>query len=85
MVGFFLLLLFVCLFLVTYNEKGLGNSLVVQWLGLHTSTAGARVQSLVRELRSHKPCSAAKGEKKGLKLYRDNAFDFGHVKMFFDF
>ena len=29
-----------------------GNSLVVQWLELGTLTAGGRVQSLVRELRS---------------------------------
>ena len=32
----------------------LGNSLAVQWLGLSTFTAVARVQSVVRELRSHK-------------------------------
>ena len=31
-----------------------GNSLAVQWLGLHDLTAMAWVQSLVRELRSHK-------------------------------
>ena len=31
-----------------------GNSLVVQWLGLHDLAAMAWVQSLVRELRSHK-------------------------------
>ena len=31
-----------------------GNSLAVQWLGLHELTAMAWVQSLVRELRSHK-------------------------------
>ena len=37
-----------------------GNSLVVQWLGLRAFTAVAQVQSLVGELRSHKPCSAAK-------------------------
>ena len=32
-----------------------GSSLVVQWLGLSAFTAGAQVQSLVREMRSHKP------------------------------
>ena len=32
-----------------------GNTLAVQCLGLSTSTAVARVQSLTRELRSHKP------------------------------
>ena len=46
----------------------LGNSLAVQWLGLHTLTAEGRgsipgVQSLVWELKSHKPCGAAKKEK----------------------
>ena len=37
-----------------------GNSLAVQWLGLGAFTAGVRVQSLVEELRSRKPCGAAK-------------------------
>ena len=37
-----------------------GNSLTVQWLGLHTSTAGARVPSLVGELRSLKVHGPAK-------------------------
>ena len=39
-----------------------GNSLVVQWLGLGTFTAVGRVQSLVGELRSCKPCSVAKNK-----------------------
>ena len=30
---------------------------MVQWLGLPVSTAGAQVQSLVQELRSHKLCN----------------------------
>ena len=34
-------------------DKG-GNSLAVQWLGPHASTAGAQVLSLVKELGSHK-------------------------------
>ena len=34
----------------------LGNSLAVQWLGLGAIIAGARVQSLVEELRLCKPC-----------------------------
>ena len=34
--------------------RTLGNSLAVQWLGLTAFSAVARVQSLVRELRSHK-------------------------------
>ena len=31
------------------------NCLAVQWLGLGAFTAGAQVQSLVRDLRSHRP------------------------------
>ena len=45
----------------------LGNSLVVQWLGLGTFIAGAQVQSLVGELRSHKSCGVAKKGKKEKK------------------
>ena len=41
-----------------------GNSLVVQWLGLWTFTATAWVQSLVRELRSHKLHGVAKKKRK---------------------
>ena len=37
-----------------------GNSLAVQWLGLSPFNTGARVQSLVRELRSHKLLGIAK-------------------------
>ena len=37
-----------------------GNSLAVQGLGLGAFTAVARVQSLVREIRSRKPCGMAK-------------------------
>ena len=40
-----------------------GNSMAVQWLGLSTFTAGTRVQSPVRELRSRKPCGLAKTNK----------------------
>ena len=42
----------------------IGNSLAVQWLGLGTFTAVARVQSLVGELRSHKPCHGPKNKQK---------------------
>ena len=38
----------------------LGNSLAVQWLRLCTSTAGAQVWYLIRELRSHMPHRVAK-------------------------
>ena len=37
---------------------------MVQWLGLGAFTAGAQVQSLIRELRSHKLGSVAKKKKK---------------------
>ena len=37
---------------------------MVQWLGLGTFTIGAQVRSLIRELRSPKPCSMAKKKKK---------------------
>ena len=40
------------------------NSLVVQWSGLDAFTPVAWVQFLIRVLRSHKPCSTAKKEKK---------------------
>ena len=40
-----------------------GHSLAVQWLGLGAFTAGARVQSLVGELRSRKPHDVAKKKK----------------------
>ena len=41
-----------------------GISLVVQWLGLGAFTDVVQVQSLVRELRSHKLHSMAKKKKK---------------------
>ena len=43
------------------------NSLAVQWLALRAFTARAQVQSPVRELRSHRPCDAAKREGKKKK------------------
>ena len=39
------------------------NSLVGQWLGLHAFNPGAKVRSLVRELRSYKPSGMAKKKK----------------------
>ena len=50
------------------KNSEVGNSLVVQWLGLGTFTARAQVRSLVRELKSCKPCSAAKKKKKKKKF-----------------
>ena len=47
-----------------HKKRELGSSLAVQWLGLGAFTAGARVQSLVRELGSRKPRSMAKRKKK---------------------
>ena len=44
----------------TNNQIFYGTSLAVQWLGLSTSTAGAWVQSLLRELRFCKPCGGHK-------------------------
>ena len=49
----------------------MGNSLVVQWLGLGAPTARARVRSLVGELRSYKPHGEAKKTTKKRKPRRD--------------
>ena len=46
----------------TWREGG--HSLVVQWLGLGVFTAGAWVQSLVRELGSYKVSGVAKKKRK---------------------
>lgn len=43
----------------------------VQWLRFHDSTAGAQVQSLVEELRSHIPCSEVKLKNKTKLLYEN--------------
>jgi len=40
------------------KKKKVGSSLVAQWLELRATTT--RVRSLVRELRSHMPCSVAR-------------------------
>ena len=45
------------------NPEVLGKSLAIQWLGLEAFTAGAQVQSLVRELRSCKLQGAVKYNK----------------------
>lgn len=42
------------------------TSLAVQWLALHTSTAGGMVRSFVGELESHMPCGVAQKKKKAL-------------------
>ena len=46
-----------------YKNNEAGTSLVVQGLRLRASTAGAWVQSLVGELRSHMLCGSAKTNK----------------------
>ena len=64
-----------------------GNSLVVQWLGLHASTTGAQVWSLVRELGSCKPLNMAKGKKsnwKNIYIYKIIVSEksLGYVQLF---
>ena len=44
------------------------NSLAVQWLGLSPFPAGALVRSLIRELRSHKPCGVTQKTKQKVEL-----------------
>ena len=45
-------------------DEWMGNSLMVQSLGLHTFTAKAQVRSLVEELRAYKLFGVAKKKKK---------------------
>ena len=49
-----------------------GDPLLVQWLGLGVFTAVARVQPLVRELRSHKPAMWQKKKKKERERERED-------------
>ena len=46
------------------ENRYIETSLVVQWLRLQASNAGARVQSQVMELRSYMPSGVAKKKKK---------------------
>ena len=48
---------------ISFLKFKIGNSLVVLWLGFGAFTALAWVQSLVRELRSHKLSSMTKKKK----------------------
>ena len=50
------------------KKKKKKNSLEFEWLGLHASTAGAQVWSLVGELRSRMPCGAAKKKSNNNKV-----------------
>ena len=47
---------------------------MVQWLRLRAFTAGAQVQSLVRELKSQKLHGVAKKKKKKKKIEHENPF-----------
>ena len=55
-----------CWKIVKYKTQGsvlkhnIENSLAIQWLGLHTSTARGTSSILGTEIRSHMPCSTAK-------------------------
>ena len=55
---------------------------MVQWLGLNAFTAGIHVQFPVRELRSHKPCSAPP-PKKEKSLDTKEAFKMLAVIVFY--
>ena len=48
--------------------------MAVQWLGLSTFTAGAWVQSLLRELRSCKPCGGHKKKESDILTYLNKCF-----------
>ena len=48
-----------CVLVADAKYAHLWNSLAVQWLRLGTFIAGVRIQSLVGELRSHKPRGSA--------------------------
>ena len=57
----------------------MGNSLAVQWLGLHAFTSVARVQSLVGELRSLKTCGMTSPQKLiNLTKFRLNTSAYEH-------
>ena len=45
-----------------------GTSLAIQWLGHRAFTDGAWVQSLVRELRSHKPRRHGAGGEEAISM-----------------
>ena len=48
---------------------------MVQWLGLNAFTAGIHVQFPVRELRSHKPCSALPPTKRKISRHKGSIQD----------
>ena len=56
---------------ISINKNRMGNSLVVQWLGLWVFTAGAQVQSPVGELRSYKQHGTTKSR---TKEWKDNVW-----------
>ena len=55
-------------FFNSHKYRDAENSLVVQWFRLYAFTARPWVQSLVREVTSHKPHSVAKKKKNGTEV-----------------
>ena len=51
------------------SKRYFGNSLVIQWLDFMLPLQSAQVQSLVGELRVHKPHGMAKKKKKNQKYF----------------
>ena len=54
------------------KNKRLGNPPALLWLGFCTPIAGTQVQSMVKELRSHRPHGAAKKANKTPKKQAKN-------------
>ena len=50
---------------------------MVSWLGFDTSLSWAWVQSLVRELRFHKPCGTVREKKKKEVLINSDLLNWG--------
>ena len=60
------------IYIYIYSDQDrVGNSLAVQWLELCTLNAGAWVQSMIRALRSCRPCCKASLPKKEKKVVHD--------------
>ena len=64
--------------IVLLKSDNIGISLAMRWLGVLASTAGVGVQSLVCELRSHKPHDMRPQNKltKCMRKYSQNTFSF---------
>ena len=59
---------------IFFKKCWVGISLAVQWLGLCAFTAEGPVQSLVKELRSHKAFSMAQKKKKKKKFFKGTRY-----------